>query len=567
MTSQAKKICRFIYMRYKIIKIKTWLKKYWRWLLLSLLAVCFFIGAAGFNYIAQKNNFIKWLSPDEAANYNFAKLYAQEGRLVIFEKYNLLANDIIRPRSFRSDSGDLKPVSFLGIILIYGKIAGLFSYKILPYLTPFFAAFGIIFYYLLIRSVFGQTNAMFSSLILAAFPPFIYYSARSMFHNVLFVVLLIISLYFAILSAKKRAYLFAALAGAFLGLTIITRTSELIWLLPLWLILWLSNLKKIGALKLIIFMAFLLFSLLPAAYWNKILYQSFWRGGYNEMNRSIANIADAGSLILKTQALQDNLGQIKNNIFYFGLSPAKSLKMFYYYFAAMFYWLFWPALLGFLLFFRKIKKKRHYVYLISYFIISLILVFYYGSWDFHDNPDPKSQTIGNSYARYWLPVYLGAMPLASIFLIKFSNIFKKKPLIYGARALMVILIYFISLKFVLLGSAEGLVASTRNLSGLRAQSDKVLALTEDRSVIITKYHDKLFFPERKIIVGLFDDNKMVGEYAVLARQLPVYYYNFTFPDKDINYLNNTRLPAFGLEIKPIEQITKDFTLYKLERKK
>ena len=128
---------------------------------------------------------------------------------------------------------------------------------------------------------------------------------------------------------------------------------------------------------------------------------------------------------------------------------------------------------------------------------------------------------------------------------------------------MVILIYFVSLNFVLFGSAEGLIKSAHNILDMQAQYEKVLSLTESRSVIITKYHDKLFFPERKVIVGLFDDNNMTSEYAVLAKYLPVYYYNFTFPEKDINYLNNTRLPAFNLEIKQVAQITKDFSLYKL----
>ena len=134
----------------KLKTLNNRLKKYWRWPVLTLAALIFFLGTASFNYYAQPAGFVKWLSPDESSNYNFSKLYAQEGWLSFFEKYNLLSADIMRPRSYRSDQGNIKPVSFLGLILIYGKIAGLTSYKILPYLTPFFAAIGIIFYFLLI---------------------------------------------------------------------------------------------------------------------------------------------------------------------------------------------------------------------------------------------------------------------------------------------------------------------------------------------------------------------------------------------------------------------------------
>ena len=97
----------------------------------------------------------------------------------------------------------------------------------------------------------------------------------------------------------------------------------------------------------------------------------------------------------------------------------------------------------------------------------------------------------------------------------------------------------------------------------RGEYDRVLSLTEPQSVIITQYHDKLFFPERKVIVGLFNDDKMTEQYEVLVEKLPVYYYNFTFPEKDIKYLNEKRLLKFNLQISRVEEITKDFTLYKL----
>lgn len=570
-----------------ITKIKNWLKKNWHWPILIFVAIAFFLGTASFNYFTQSGDFIKWLSPDETANYNFAKLYARQGELIIFEKYNILADNIIHPRSLRSDFGYLKPVSFLGIILIYGKIAQLTTYKILPFLTPFFAALGIIFYYLLIKEIFGKRNALLSAFILAVFPPFIYYSARSMFHNTLFAVFLVISLYFVCLSVKKSGAarsainnilpnILAGLSGAFLGLAIITRSSELIWLTPVWLAIWLFNIKKFGFIKLMIFTACLLFAALPALYWNKILYQSYWRGGYEEMNQSVLNIAGAGAVILKNGAanpamLKNSLAQIKNNFFHFGWQPLKSLEMLYFYFIDMFYWIFWPALLGLFILFSKIKKwgGRHYSYIAALFISAAILVSYYGSWDFYDNPDPASHTIGNSYVRYWLPIYLGAIPLAVIFFLKLSNltapagILKKKIFIYGWRALIIFLVFFISLKFVLWGSDEGLVKSARQQIAARAEYNKILDLTEAESVIITKHHDKLLFPQRKVIFGLFNDVNMIKQYAVLTQSLPVYYYNFTFSERDFNYLNNRRLAEFGLRISEVEKVGEGFMLYKL----
>jgi len=59
-------------------KSRKFAKKYWRSAVLIVLAVGFAVGAGSFNYFAQSRDFVKWASPDESANYIFAKLYGQE---------------------------------------------------------------------------------------------------------------------------------------------------------------------------------------------------------------------------------------------------------------------------------------------------------------------------------------------------------------------------------------------------------------------------------------------------------------------------------------------------------
>ncbi len=620
----------------KFVFIKK-IKKNWRLLAIIFLSALFFVGTSGFNYYTQnfidengqKQEFVKWASPDGSANYIFTKLYAQENKLSIEENYNLFTGDIMHPRSFRSDYGSLKPVSFLGIILVYGKIASIFGYKVIPYLTPFFASIGIIYFYLLIKRIFNKSNAWFSASMLAVFPPFIYFAARSMFHNVLFVVFLIISLYYSLLLARGRLkylknksknkiklakkiklffknnkknknyyldFLFAGLAGSFMGLTIIVRSSELLWLLPMLVFLWIFNIKKIGFSRLLVYFAFLLIAILPALHFNKALYGSCYLGGYSEMNQSIIAIAKASSDLAGSTVYGDFslyrelLNKVKNFVFYFGLHPRQSFNMAIIYFAQMFSWLFWAAFIGSLVFlvnFRK-YKKRHWLYIFSLLIISGILIIYYGSWEFYDNPDKTRHTIGNSYTRYWLPIYLGAMPFASLFVMRFSraivslcnkfyqeksknlNLFSykvnKKFYYISLRIIFLIIFFYGSLSFVLYGSEEGLIFLAQRQKRSWREYSQVLKLTENNSAIITFYHDKLLFPERKVIVGLFDDKRMVAKYANLVELLPVYYYNFTLPQKDIDYLNSKRLAEAGLGIEKIQQITSDFTLYRLVEK-
>ncbi len=605
-------------MKNTLIKLKNLLKNNWQTLVIIFLAICFFTSISGYIFYIQRDNFVKWTSPDETANYVFAKLYGQAGDIRIFEKYNIYADEVIHPRSFRSDGGFLKPVSFLGIILIYGKIVEFTDFKVLPFLTPFFASLGIIFYYLLIKRIFGKNNAFLSTLLLIFFPVWIYYSARSMFHNVLFVSLLITGLYFLTVCGKKRkkkvkffnfnplkinwvSLLSATLAGIFIGLAIITRTSELLWMLPMLFILWIFNIRKIGLLKLALFLTFLFVAIMPVLFWNQILYSGPVNSGYPEMNESLKNITGAGNNLAKTAVLgkfsqvQEAVLKIRDEIFYFGFNPHQTMKMFYYYFIRMFSWIFYPALLGAFLLLQGIKKweRRHFAFFASYIVLSVILILYYGSWEFYDNPDKASHTIGNSYTRYWLPVYLGAFPLFVFFLFRFSkslffkdetgekikvNIIKKRWLDFfilqfprsiflkkSFEIIIVALVAFISISFVFYGSKEGLVYLATNQDYLKNQQQKVFSETESNSVIITQYHDKLFFPERKVIAGLLTDDNMNHIYSRLVDKLPVYYYNFTFPEKDFNYLNERKLKEFGFSINERKKINESFSLYKLEK--
>jgi hypothetical protein len=595
----------------------TFIKKFWREICVALLAIGFFAATCGFISFIQRDNFIKWGSPDETANYVFAKLYAQTGQLTIYEKYNPFVQEIMQPRSFRSDNGYLKPVSFLGIILIYGTLAKWTSINYIPYLTPFFAALAIFFYFLLIKKVFTARVAFLSTFLLLSFPVWFFYSVHSMFHNVLFVSLLIIGLYFIVLAAtrlrSKNKFLelkfwrmnwlnftLTSLGGLFIGGALITRTSEIIWLAPVLFILWLFNLKKVGFLKLIIFIAFAALPFVPVMSWNQILYGGFLNGGYTQINSSITSVASAGAALTKNVSqgqfsfIPAPLKQIKETIFYFGLNYGQAWQNCKSYFLKMFPLFFWPAVLGLILFFSRVWKwkKKYWAYLLAYFAAAGILVLYYGSWVFNDNPNINEITIGNSYTRYWLPIYLGALPFAAFFISRLSwaifarenentevqvnaenNIFKKffaikfpsRNFCIGAmEAIIIIFIFFISANFLVAGSNEGLLYIDFNNQVLKSEYAQVLSLTEPSCAIITRYHDKLFFPERKVIVNNLTDDKMNLLYAKAVKLMPVYYYNFTFPQKDLDYLNASKLKVAGLSIKKIKDTDTVFTLYKLQ---
>jgi 4-amino-4-deoxy-L-arabinose transferase-like glycosyltransferase len=593
-------------------------------IIILLIAVVFFIATSSFNYLTQTPDYVKWTSPDETANYFFAHRFSEGLNLAFFDEAAVLGDNMVMPRSFRSDFGWLKPVSFLGIILLYGSIGSLFGSAVIPFITPFLASLGIIIFYFIISKIFSKKLGVISAFLLAFFPVYIYYTVRSMFHNVLFIVLTLLGVYFLLLAAslyvkkrKKEAsnevknelesdvennnqesknhffsfYLpraewfklvYSFLAGGFLGLAVITRTSELIWLAPSLFIAWIFYFKRFSITKIILIISGIFLAILPNIYFNQLLYSSPVYGGYNEMNRSIDDISAAGSGIVKSifsgQEVLVHLKSIYHNIFYFGFNREQSLEMARHYIIEMFPWLSLIFTLGVLIalvtYLRR-RQKKYLVYFTIFFILSAILIFYYGSWIFNDNPNPSRYTIGNSYTRYWLPIYLMMMPIGALAIYRLSRAlaftFKekasliRKKIIVALQVLFVTLLSVWSLDFVLFGSEEGLTHLYYNNLREKEYAQEIFSLTEEESVIITKYYDKFLFPERRIIMGVLPNDEVLTATSKLVYHYPVYYYNFYLNEADINYLNERKLPVYNLKLDLIKRISHDFGLYKFSQ--
>lgn len=551
-------------------------------------AIIFFFGASAFNFYAQTAEFVKWTSPDESANYEMAKQFALTGHLTIASPLNLVADGIIRPRSLRADGAELLPMSFLGIMLWYGQAAKFLSIDVIPYLTPLLAAIGLIFFYLLIKRLFDRQVAMLSAVLLAGFPIYIYYSARSMFHNIPFVVFLVIGFYLTIIAGDYLAqqqeeggrrykyyhWFLTLFGGFFCGAAATMRSSELIWLAPLLLLLWVSNLRSYKLFKPVLFAYGFVMAFIPIFYFNQVLYGAPLASGYPNMDQAVVNIVGGSGQLVKSAALNkldqadEFLKQIYHNFFYFGFKPEQSWTTFNYYIVKMFPWLWLLGLIGLIIFCLPTARRRKsdLLYLLSFLVISTILIFYYGSWKFHDNPNQESFTIGNSYTRYWLPIYLMALPWAALAIVNLSKIFRRRAVVATLQSATVAGVVGFSLYFVLYGSEEGLSPTLKRQIASREEFNQVLNLTEPDSLIITRYHDKLFFPERQVIIGLFDDPAMNERYARLADRTSLYYYNFTLTEADIDYLNGNQLAAVNLSLWPRQAITDRFSLYELRSK-
>ncbi len=525
-------------------------------------------------------------SPDETANAFFIRQYVQTGSFRVAEPLNVVAEDIVHPRAVQIVQHDLAPGSFLGMLLLYGWIAKIVGLWIVPLLTPIFATIASFFFYKLIRLIFDERIARWSFFLLLIHPAWIYYTARSMFPNVLFLSLLIIGIYYLVKCQMSNVKCF--LASLLIGLALTVRTSEAPWVLGELFLLYFLFLRKIrqnreklhytelvpryqfGIMRFLVFLVGLVIAFLPIFYYNNDLYGHPFYNGYSQIDSEAVPAAFAWHFQSRF------LSTIFSLILPFGIKPFVLLQNAYQYLVWFFWWFAIPSILGIVFGIRHNHQhiplnptlppltlrggeeglwERGLCMFLSFYVFMLTwLLLYYGSWQFRDST-LLGATLGTSFTRYWLPVFVFGIPFAVYAL----RTLRKKFLRDGAILVMILF----SLLTVLWRGDESLFALRRTALAGNAVTALLRARTESNAVILTERSDKLFFPERRVIFNdPLDQAKIDRVIAKLVRRVPVYY--FTELEKhDIDFMNEQCLAQYGVAWKGREEI-RGQRLYTLE---
>jgi len=524
--------------------LKVKIKEYWQLIILIIIGLVFvFI----YSYLAyslptsyQQPDKLVLNSPDETSNLFFARLFAEEGELRFKDSANILADDLVSPRSMRVINSYTVPASFLGMPIIYGLIAKLTDLKVIPFITPIIGATGLIFFYFLIVEIFNKKTALISSLLAFIVPGFWYYAGKSLMPNVAFLSFFIIAFYFLIRALKNKKIWSYIFLGFFLALSLMIRTSEVVWIFPLFIAIALVNLKEIRWPKALLSVIIFLIVFSPIFFFNQQIYGTPLSVGY-----SLKIDFNQGDVLGQSLSLAEQI------FLPFGFNPALALKNLYNYTFRLFP--FWTVLIlaSFLIFIlrlifdRKDFKVRLF-YLVLFLFISGYLAVYYGSWQFHDHPDPNAVTIGTSYIRYWLPIYIFSLPAVGWTLTWF---FKGRPVVmFILTAYLFLSLGFGSYELVMLDREEGLVRVKENLKTYQQIAKGVFDRTQENSIIVAESMDKVFFPDRRVIYKLNNQLDYDRIKKLIAGGYPVYYFHFTKSQPDLDYLNNNVFLGYGLAI-------------------
>jgi hypothetical protein len=589
-----------------------WIYKNKAFLFLIVWSIIFFSIYLHFNllvscpqddFVLNTNTAPKFASPDEAGNFFWISRFAQAEPIYYFEELNGIGTNLIHLRGMNTIEGKITPGSFLGMTLIYGSIARIFGLGVIPLLTPFFSILGLIFFYLLINYLFkNKSIALISTILLSFFPAWLYYSARGFYHNILFISLLIIGLYCLFKSFNLRKlpitnyqlvttdslYL---ISGFLIGLAIITRTAEIVWLSFTVLLIFILNFKRIHWPGFILFLSGLWLPALLLLYYNQILYGVFISAGYRA-------IIPAGGVI---EAMRSGiLFQILITPFGFNLK-ATLLNAFNYLYQLLPYWSA-PAIIGGFLFailpthIIKINYKTRIIYLIYFIFITAYLLLFYGSWQFSDRIDRQTLSLGTSYLRYWLPIYILAIPFLATLIWQLVKLItpchreeprKKRGDVaippqalktsglprpvkaglkvtgrIGLTAILIILLAMPSFNLVFRKTDESLFL-LKNLSENRLKSQLIDEIVNPEDVIlIYKQADKIFFPERRKIITELVVPADYQAVARLAKLRNLYYYTFA-PPSMVADISAEKFEPFGLRIIEGQKVLGHDWLYKI----
>lgn len=516
-------------------------------------------------------------SPDENANRYFAGLFADTGALWRFDSLNLSVPGLIHPRSVRVVGDFQVPGGFLGLPVLYGGMAKALGKGALPYLTPLFALLGAAAWGLLAARFFGRTVGAAAALLLAAHPAWWYEAARTLQPNVLFLSLAAVAAW--LLLAAPIAHVLAGrdglpllknadgpLAGIACSLALAVRPSEAYWMALAGLVL-LGFAAPRGAWKRLAFFA--LFAALAAApflFLNKSVYGAYLSTGYGSaVDVPVASLPRGGGAAL--------LGPLRPYLFPLGFAPRDALRHFLVYGIGFFWW--WSALVAAALVGLAVEARRAAraggripweakAFSAAALAASLWLILFYGSWSVQDNPDPAAVTIGSSYLRYWLPIFLfSTLPVAWLIVRAGSLLPVSK-----RRALYAVffgLFLLASAADVFLSPQEGLLALRENLAAEDAAARMIVRETPEKALVVVDRADKFVFPERRVIYPLRSEET----YAAIAKVkelAPVFYFGITLPERDLEWLAATKLPPLGLSIDPVAT-SGDSTLYRFSKLK
>ncbi|MBI4121714.1 MAG: glycosyltransferase family 39 protein [Parcubacteria group bacterium] len=520
------------------------------------LAALFFLVYASFYW----GNLGLYPSPDEQANAVFARHLVADGNLQIPRAVDSV---FVHPRSVTIVDQDFVPGFFLGLVLLLGFVGKLLGAWAMPLLPAVLAAAAPFAFYVISRRVFDETTSRLSAVFLFILPPFAYYAGRGFLPNATLVSVLLIGL--ACLFSghgywqqgrHKLAMALGCASGLGLGASFIIRPVEWVWVGLILLVLAIANRKAIRWPVMLPGLLCFLLLIGCLAYWQQQTYSAWYLTGYGQHNQELLLPDALGQTMPWPIALVVTGSQA---IFPFGVDVWGALGQFTRQTLTMYWWLL-PFFFFGLYAYRQStgRTPEQKIYSGLFLLVSAYLILYYGSWVIADHPDPRWISLGVAYHRYWLPIFIMAIPYLVLGLrfvaARLARYWPPAGLLPWAAVVTI----SIALTYTFGPDSLGrLKANSVNYGHLR---QAVLDATLPDGVIASERNDKLFWPDRQVIH--FGDNDYPGLAVAVERITAPLYVLSALPPSHAAVVEQRDFAPRNLHFIRVAAID-GFTLYRL----
>jgi len=500
----------------------------------------------------------RYSSPDEAANYFFAKQWSEslDPRLQI--PFEVVRSDFLHPRSMISVGGLISPISFIGFPLFAGMVARIFTPASIPFVTPVLAALGIVCFYALLHRLHSRFFALAGAALLAFHPAYWYNATRSLFHNSGFVALLLAAAYLLVAAAQQKEKKYFILGGLALGFATSFRTSEIIWMFLAALVLFLFYWKVFFQRGWLLTGGMFLLVLVPIFSFNTVFFGHPLQFGYGA--------AESVAVGVGTEKPSND---VLATLFPFGVHLERSILIAWQYLGKFFFWFTPFILVGVIVFLASVIQKttheRKIAFLVPWSWIALVsslwLIVLYGSWDFWEYQGQQELILGSSYLRYWLPIYVLTIPYCILGLQWFTE--RIAALRSRGFVLGIVLMIFFSWGMVYDAPLYGLTTVHNELTQSDEMFAKMRAVLPADAVVISGKADKVLFPTYFVIAETnFSDREHQKFIRDLFAKRPVYLLINAIDQEKTAALNEAL--RYGFLFTPQTVVSSYQDLFKLE---
>lgn len=440
------------------------------------------------------------MSPDERANNFFAHTLAEQGQLHTTELYNGIAFDRVHPRAMESHGGVVSHSVFWGMSLVYGLLARVVGFDVVPVTTPLLVIMMSIAVVSIARKYFSRETSWLVGSLLLVIPGVLYFSFRAWHNNVAFVSLLILSWcgVVNIMQNKQTQFgrrLSLILTCASFGVAVLIRPVELVWMLPL---------------------------------------LGYGYGYYKEMRSIVPWLAGSGLVAIIgygiiTWFLRHPSLEILNTSMLlstgvslpFGNQSSDMVVNVWNYFGKL-QWV--HAMLGLgglgvVLYYRYVRKVTHEV-ITQYMRLCAVCVYVmvaqwvaYGIFMFNDS-GLGVVSVSNSYVRYWLVSSIMLLPLIAIALETIKDRYEKWMLV--VFSIIIVLASVTSVRVVYRG-ADGVTAMIARHVQYDNSFKEVIRYIPEDGVVLTRALDKVVFPKRKVMSESWESPQMKESITALQK--------------------------------------------------